>query len=366
MSHLRTPTRRGPLGIGPLGIGMIGAGMIGQAAHLANFIEIADCRVVGLAELRPRLARRAADRFGVPNVYGSHAELLANPDVEAVVVVTRRAATGPIVLQALRAGRHVLSEKPMAHTRRQAEVLADAARAAGVRYAVGFMKRHDAGVQHAKALLDGLIASGDLGPIVLVRAYCYAGDALANFPGTVMTDEPRPEGLELWPEAPDWVPPDRVSDYAWFLNVNVHILNLVRYLFGRTPAVTSADLAHARGRLVGLDFGVFTGALEFAEVAFHDWREGVEILFEKGRLNLELPIPMLRNVPARVELYSGGPEARTIVPVQDWSWAFRRQAEAFVADVLAGREPLASGLDGVEDLRFAEAIWRRHLGLGPE
>ena len=71
----------------PLGIGMIGAGMVGQLAHLANFVQIPDCRVVGLAELRPDLGRAAAERFGVARVYESHREMLEDPEVEAVVVV---------------------------------------------------------------------------------------------------------------------------------------------------------------------------------------------------------------------------------------------------------------------------------------
>jgi len=345
-----------------VGIGFVGAGMVGQAAHLANFREIADCRVVALAELRPELGRIAASRFGVPKVYQSHRELLVDEEVQAVVVVTRPQAHGPIVLDALEAGRHVLSEKPMAHTLEQATRLVESARRRGRCYAVGYMKRHDAGVQQMKSMLDALRASGELGRIVLLRAYCFGGDFRCGTSDFVMTDEVRPDGLSVWPSAPDWIPTESVADYAAFLNVFIHDLNIVRFLAGTEPRVSAVDLRRRNGRLVMLDFDGFAAVLEMAEIASTDWQEGVEVLFERGRLSLQFASPMLRNVPARVELTRGADRPEVFVPRAPWSWAFRRQAEAFVADVRAGREPLASGRDSLGDLRLAEAIWSRHLG----
>jgi len=119
--------------------------MVGQVGHLANYLDLAGCRVIALSELRPELGRLAAARFGVKKLYGSHRDLLADHEVEAVVVVTRPHAHGPIVLDALEAGRHVLSEKPMAHTVEQAMRLVQAAESRQLCYSVGFMKRHDAG-----------------------------------------------------------------------------------------------------------------------------------------------------------------------------------------------------------------------------
>ena len=348
----------------PLCLGFVGAGMVGQVAHIANYVDLPGCELVALAELRPELGRMAAAKFGIAKLYGSHAELLADETVDAVIVVTRPAAHGPIVLDALESGRHVLSEKPMAHTVEQALRLVDAAKRRNLRYAVGFMKRHDAGAQHAKALLDGLRASGELGRIVLLRAWCYGGEFRCGTSDFVMTEESRPAGLSTWPSAPDWIPPQSVSDYAWFLNVFLHDLNIMRFLAGSEPQVRTVDLSRPNGRLALLDFGDFPAVLEMAEVASADWQEGVDILFERGRLTLQFPSPMLRNVPASVELTRAGERKETVLPRVPWSWAFRRQAEAFVADVAARREPLASGLDGVGDLRLAEAIWSKHLGRG--
>jgi len=345
-----------------IGLGFVGAGMIGQLAHISNFADLPGCEVRAIAELRVELGRQVAKRFNIGKVYPSHKDLLNDPAIDAVVVVTRRPATGPIVRDALHAGKHVLSEKPMAPTRDLAQSLVDAASDAGRKYAVGFMKRHDAGVQRAKRLVDEFIASGELGRIVLMRAFCFGGEFLVGGAGFAMTEETRPVGLELWPEAPDWLPQTMAKDYAWFLNVFVHDLNLLRFFAGKTPQVSAVDLQRPNGRLVLLDFGDFAGVLEMAEVEFHEWQEGIEILFEKGRLRVDLPPPLLLNVPARIELTYAGKRIDTVKPQVPWSWSFRRQAEAFLADIADDREPIASGRDSLEDMFLAEEIWRRHLG----
>lgn len=342
-----------------VGVGLIGAGMIGQVAHLSNFVENTDCRVVALAELRPELGRLAAAKFGVPKVYGSHRELITDPAVDAVVVVTRRAATGPIVLEALSAGKHVLSEKPMAHSVEQASRLVEAAAKRDLRYAVGFMKRHDAGTAEARSVIRQARVGSSLGRILLVRAYCYGGEFVCATDGYVMTDEERPEGLELWPVSPDWLPDRYSADYAWFLNVYVHDINLLRYLFDEPMAVRAVDFSRGNGRVVVLDAGRFPVVLELAESAGHEWREGVEVIFERGRVELAFGSPMLRNQPARVTVYRAGEAAEQ--RVVEWSWSFRRQADAFIRDIRNAAAPLASGADSIEDMRLIEEIWRCHL-----
>ena len=173
------------------GIGILGAGMVGQMCHLANFSSNPACRVVAIADLRPDLAIAAAAKFGISRIYRTHRELLDDRDVSGVVVVTRRRATGPIVLDALNSGRHVLSEKPMAYTTAQARVLVSAARQQNLVYSIGYMKRHDAGVSRAISLLHQLRASNSLGCLVSARAWCFAGntgETRDNFASSILCD----------------------------------------------------------------------------------------------------------------------------------------------------------------------------------
>jgi predicted dehydrogenase len=342
-----------------IGVGMIGAGMVGQLCHLANYLPNPQCRVVALAELRPELGRQAADKFGVPRVYRDHHELLGDPDVGAVVVVTRRHATGAIVLDALNSGRHVMSEKPMAHSAVYGRRLAEAADARGLVYAVGYMKRHDAGVARAKAEIDRILLDGSLGALVSIRGWCFGGDVGGFQDGFVMTGEERPDGLSVWRTGPDWLPDPLLRNYDAFLNVNVHIINLLRYLTGSSPSVLSTRMSDDGSGTIALDFAGIAGILELATIASARWDEGCEFKFERGGIRIELPPPFRVGAEASVELTGPVPK----VLQRGETWAFRRQATAFINDISNGSTPLASGMDAVDDLVTAEAIWRHHLNI---
>jgi predicted dehydrogenase len=341
-----------------LNLGMIGAGFIGQLAHLMNYVEVPDCQVLGLAELRPELRRKVAARYGIPRAYATHSELLRDADIDAVVVVTPRQYTAPTVLDCLQAGKHVLSEKPMAGTAEQGRRLVECAAARKLHYVVGYMKRHDEGVQTAKRLLDDAMTSGALGPVLFARAHCYMGDSYCRADGHVVTEERATYPDAGWPTAPDWLPAEWHRPYAAFVNTYSHNTNLLRYLFGRSPRVEYASISGRGGQLAVLDFGGFPAALETGRSSNRGWDEVTEVYFADGRLTIRTPPALLKNVPAAVELYRAGNVQEVIAPQCGWTWSFRRQAEAFVRDVVEGNEPISSGADGLADLQLIEDMWR--------
>lgn len=332
--------------------------MVGQMCHLANFAANPACRVVAIADLRPDLAAAAAQKFGVSRIYGTHRELLADREVSAVVVVTRRRATGPIVLDALVSGRHVLSEKPMAYTTDQAASLIEAARRQNLVYAIGYMKRHDAGVARALAELTRLRTDQSLGRIVGARGWCFGGHTGGSRDSFVMTGEARPDGLELWQDGPDWLPVTMRPGYDVFLNVFSHIINLARHLLGPSPEVADCKVDPSGGSRITLDFAGIACVLELANGSEGTWREGLTINFERGAMTIELPAPFAEEEEAQVMLDQNGHRTRL---AHDSSWAFRRQADAFVTDVAARRMPLASGADSITDIALAETIWKRSI-----
>lgn len=344
-----------------LNMGMIGAGFIGQLAHLMNYVEIPSCRVLGLAEYRPELRRRVAVRYEIPRVYATHQELLGDPDIEAVVVVTPRPYTARVVLDCLTAGKHVLSEKPMAGTSEQGAKLVHCARERKLCYSVGYMKRHDEGVQTAKRLLDDALATGSLGPVLFARAHCYMGDSYCRADGHVVTAEKASYDDAGWPTAPDWLPAEWHKPFAAFVNTYSHNTNLLRYLFGITPRVEYTNLSKSVGQVTVLDFGRFSATLETGRASNRGWDEVTEVFFADGRLTLRTPPALLKNVPATVELYRAGAAQEVVAPQINWTWAFRRQAEAFVRNVLDGTEPINSGADALEELRLCEAMWSVEL-----
>jgi len=339
-------------------LGFIGAGFIGQVAHIANYVQIKNCQIVALAAGRPELRQKVAKHYDIARTYTTHRELLEDKEVEAVVAVTGRLETGPVALDCLNAGKPLLTEKPMASTLEQAERLVRAAQYNRVIYAIGYMKRYDEGVQTAKKILDDLAKSGELGPIVYARAHCFGGDAYCQCDGYITTNETKTQGRETWSMAPDWIPEERREEYHQYLNRYCHDINLLRYLLGKSPSVSHVQSSASGFQVVAFDFKDHMAVLETGQFLHQGWDEVIEIYFERGRLRIRMPPPLLRNVSAQVELYQGEEAQQICLPRLEWSWAFRRQAESYIRDICAKRESISSGADSLDDMRIIEEIWK--------
>ena len=344
----------------PTSIAFVGAGFMGQVAHLRNFVRIPDCRVVALAERRPKLRALVAEHYHIPRTCETHQELLADDEVEAVVAILPHTLNDQVACDLLRAGKHVLLEKPMAASLAAAERMAAAAEQAGVQLMIGYMKRYDAGVELARQIIDQLRESDELGQMTFVRAHCFGGDWMCNVEPPITTDEPR-EGALPTP-LPEWLPEDQHQAFNQFNNVYCHNINLLRFLLDDPLAIESVSLK-PRAKLVALDAGGVTVSLEAASLRRNVWDEETKVYFERGWVELITPSPLLRNVPARVEVYRGGDTHEVREPMAEWSWAFKRQADHFVECVRGRTEPRSSGRDSLRDLQIVEEVFRRHLGL---
>ncbi|MBA3687160.1 MAG: Gfo/Idh/MocA family oxidoreductase, partial [Planctomycetes bacterium] len=149
----------------PLGIAFIGAGGIAgvQAKALAGMPE---ARVVACADPNPVARARLSGTYGVERGYADWREMLADqPDIDAVSVCTPNRLHAEPTIAALRAGKHVLVEKPMAMNAEEGQAMVDAARAAGRQLVVGFQVRFSPGAE----LIRRQIADGVLGRIVYAR-----------------------------------------------------------------------------------------------------------------------------------------------------------------------------------------------------
>ena len=193
-----------------------------------------------------------------------------------------------------------------------------------------------------------------------MRCYCFGGDIGVSDKGYTMTSEARPDGLDVWSLAPNWLPKPLRNDYAQFLNVNIHMLNLIRYFTGSMPRVSSVDLSHDNGRLVTLDFDTYSAVIEFGEVAYSEWHEGIEIFFEKGSLHVCLPPPLAEGHCAKVTI-SDRSGTKTIINNKHSEWAFLRQAKSFLDDISEKKVPICSGEDSLLDIKLAEEIWQMYV-----
>lgn len=148
-----------------IGIGIIGTGGISRA-HAKGYQQSGQARIVAVADIDPARARAAAEEWGVERVFTDYRELLALPEVEAVSVCTYNQAHCAPTVAALRAGKHVLVEKPMATTTTEAWQMVQAARASGrmlmVEMKWRFMPQLLAGRQ--------AVAQGELGQVYYAEA----------------------------------------------------------------------------------------------------------------------------------------------------------------------------------------------------
>ena len=144
--------------------GIIGTGFIGPA-HVEAARRIGGVEFVALAEANAELAETKAAKLGIDRAYGSWQKLLADPDVQVVHNCTPNNLHFKVNLAALRAGKHVVSEKPLAASTTETRALVRAARKAGVENAVDFNYRFYPLVQEMR----DMCASGRLGNLYLAH-----------------------------------------------------------------------------------------------------------------------------------------------------------------------------------------------------
>jgi len=340
-------------------LGFVGAGYMGQLAHLPHYIESEICEVVALAETRTRLARLVAEKYHIPKVYSSHLELCQDADIEAVVEITADSEHAPVAIDLMKAGKHVLTEKPMATTLEDARKMVQTAKAKGVKLMVGYMKRYDPGVVKAKEIIDALRQSGELGAITYVRSHCFGGDWICNIGQPISTDEPRPERKR---KAPSWLPPEWSDSFLGFNNVFCHNINLLRFFLGEVRKVDFVELSkELKAKVVVLNFGDFLATLETGWISADHWEEETKIYFEHGWVEVKTPPPLLRNVPAQVEVYKAGKIQEFVYPRSPWEWAFKRMSEHFLECITKDRAPNSTGSDSLKDVELMEEIFRSYL-----
>ncbi len=145
---------------------VIGTGAIGLD-HLNSFLHCRRATVAAIAEKSPARAKEAADRFKIPRSYADYRELLEQPDIDAVTIALPNYLHAPVAIEALKARKHVLLEKPMAMNAPEAARIIDTAKKMRRTLMVGHNFRFDRQTQMAKQFVQ----RGDLGEIYHARAF---------------------------------------------------------------------------------------------------------------------------------------------------------------------------------------------------
>ena len=344
-------------------IGFVGAGKMGQCAHLRNYVNLPDCEVVAIAELRPGLAQEVAKRFAVPRVYKDHREMLKEEKLDGIVAAQPFTRHGMIVPELMKAGVPVFIEKPLASSVEVGERIVQAVKESGTWLMVGYHKRSDPATMYAKAEIDRLKETGELGEMRYVRISMPPGDWIAEgFLGWIEPDEPMPK-LESDPPATD-MDEQTFKDYVEFVNYYIHQVNLMRHLLGESYSVRHVD--RSRVLLITQSESGLPGVIEMAPYSTTlDWQESALVCFRHGWVKLELPAPMTSNRPGRVEIFRDpGKEVvpQTTVPQLPWVHAMRQQAANFIKAIRGEAKPPCEAREALEDLKVAREYIRISKG----
>ena len=146
------------MGTGTLRVAVVGAGSWARRAHIPGWQRDGRAEVVALADTDPDALAAAAAQFGIARTTADYAELVTDPDIDVIDVVTGNRPHFAVSWDALRAGKHVLCEKPVHQDYRKTREAAELAAAANLKTKVGFTFRYAPAVQYAWELMrDGFV-----------------------------------------------------------------------------------------------------------------------------------------------------------------------------------------------------------------
>lgn len=299
-----------------IGVAVIGAGFWGKN-HIRVLSELPNVNLKAICDVDQERAAKLGVAYRIP-YYTRLDMLLDRRDVEAVTICTPTVTHYSIALRALKAGKHILVEKPMTSTLEEAETLIREAESRKLTLAVGFIERFNPAVQYLKRLVDGK----QLGRVLLIMA----------------------RRVSRWPE--------RIGDVGVTKDSAIHDVDVMRYILQ-----DEVDTVYAK-----------TGSYQHR---FEDWSE-IMLQFKGGEVGF---IDANWLTPRKIRtLIVTGSEAtatldyltqeisiedseKTVKPKMRWIEPLKLELESFTDAILEGRDSdIPTGAAGLEALKVCEAV----------
>src|SRR4051812_33162223 len=310
-----------------LRVGVLGAGPIAQFAHLEACRKAANAELHAICDSAADLLEAVAAEHRPRRTFTDYAAMLADPELDAVIVAVADAFHVPAALQALAAGKHVLVEKPMGVSVAECETLCREVEASGLTLQVGTMRRFDAATAFAARF-----AREEIGTIVALKAW-YCDSAYRYTMTDALQPIPRTSAEARRPPGDPKADPQR---YAW-LGHGSHLIDTARFLAGDIVRVSAqvADRGGLRCWFVACEFADgAVGHLDLTMGVRMDWYEGYAICGEHGSvLGRSFQPWYLRST--EVECFSAR-DGQYHRPLAEDGHFFRRQVEGFARTILDG------------------------------
>lgn len=329
-----------------LRIGVLGCGPIAQAAHFESCTKAQNAELYAICDVADDLRDRMAATHAPRRSFADYGAMLADPELEAVIIATSDVFHVPAAARALAAGKHVLCEKPLATSVEEAESLRGLA--GDLVLQVGHMKRYDAGLQAAKTFIDG-----PMGQMVALKAwYC---DSTHRYP---MTDAVQPLMVTSAHARKPSGNPKADLDRYYMLAHGSHLVDTARYFAGPIKAVSARLLNRAGIRTWFVDVAFENGTLGHLDLTVAvrmDWHEGFQIYGENGSVIGKTMNPWYYKT-SEVDIFHEEDGTTRRVLGADGHF-YRRQVEGFADTVLTGAKTGGADLeDGIASVRAMVAI----------
>lgn len=249
-------------------IAVIGTGRMGSihARNISNLIPEAD--LVAVCDIRLEVAQAVADELGVRRVVKDYHELLADPDIEAILIATSTDTHDFIVKDVAAAGKHIFCEKPLAlDLNKIDEALVEVGKA-GVKLQVGFNRRFDKSYKQ----VHDIVASGEIGRPCILH---------------IVNRDPDFPSMEFL----------RVSG-GMFLDLGIHDLDMVRYQMGDVEEVYASGAVLINNELKefgDIDTGLILlkfangamGTIDNSRKAVYGYDQRLEVFCSNGTAMME-------------------------------------------------------------------------------
>jgi predicted dehydrogenase len=333
-----------------LRVGVLGCGPIAQFAHFDATRKAKNADLYAICDLAPDLVERMAAIHRPARTYLDYQALLADSEVDAVIVAIADQFHVDACRKAIAAGKHVLVEKPLGTTVEECEALRSEVHASSLVLQVGNNRRFDPGVEYAARFIRE-----EMGGVMAVRAwYC---DSAHRYD---MTDNLQPIPiLSANARKPGGDPKSDRKRY-YVLGHGSHLVDTARFLGGPIAWVRARHLerfgAHSWFVEVQYESGAM-GQLDLTIPIRGDFQEGFAVYGEHGSASGKVHLPWFFK-SADVECFSE--KDRTFRrPLGEDGYSYKRQIEGFAATILDGAPMIGASVDdGTAAMRAMVAIAR--------
>jgi predicted dehydrogenase len=323
-----------------VGYAVVGLGGIAQQAVLPAFANSEKARLVAVVSGDPEKARRLAGEFRAKQhySYGEYAACLNNPEVEAVYIATPPGEHEKYTVQAARAKKHVLCEKPLAATVDACRRMVRACRDHRVQFMTAYRKYFEPG----SVALKKIIANGELGRVDVIHT------AFTEF---------RPAG----DNSPAWLFQRKLSGGGPLMDLGVYCVNTCRWLVDEDPVEAAAfRWSRDRKRFKEVEEGIaFRLHFRSGRVlqGTTSWgaalASSVEVHGEKGWATLA-PAFAFEEERRLTGKISGKWFEQAFEAIDE----FALELDAFAGCVRENRKPEPDGVQGMRDIAIIDAIYR--------